>query len=271
MSKFTKISEDAFDELQLDAGVLLANFDPSNPVEPDSDDIIATTSGGIQVNCTPAYSDFAEDVDNAPANLKEFKHLDSWDCNMQFTSIKFNAENTKWSLGAADRQNGSGFQVIRPRRNVKQSDFSSIWWVGDKANGGAYAVQLLNALSTGGLAIQTSKNAKGTSSVTLTGHVSLANQNTMPMVFYDIEPTTYTITQTLSNVTSNLTDTSVVEGEDIEAVLSAEEGYTLPDSAVIVTMGGNDVTEDVYAGGIVMIDSVSGDIVITATATEDTE
>ena len=30
MGRFTKVSEDAFDELQLDAGVLLSAFDPAN-------------------------------------------------------------------------------------------------------------------------------------------------------------------------------------------------------------------------------------------------
>ena len=48
MGRFTKISSDAFDALQLDAGVLLSQFDPSNPyVDPTDETIIATTSGGI--------------------------------------------------------------------------------------------------------------------------------------------------------------------------------------------------------------------------------
>jgi hypothetical protein len=46
------------------------------------------------------------------------------------------------------------------------------------------AVCLKNALSTGGFTIQTSKNGKGQVSVTLTGHVSITDQNTMPMEFY---------------------------------------------------------------------------------------
>ncbi len=187
MGKFTVISEDAFDELQLDAGVLLSDFDPASPVRPASEDIIATTSGGINVVCTPTFSDFGEDVDNVPNNMMEFKHLDGWDCRFSFTSLKFNAANTKFSLGAADQTSGTGYTKITPRRDLLQSDFTDeIWWVGDKANGGAYAVCLKNALSTGGLSIQTSKNSKGTSSMELTGHVSASAQDTMPMEFYEI-------------------------------------------------------------------------------------
>lgn len=187
MGLYTKVSEDAFDSLQLDAGVLLSSFDPASPYSaPSSSDIIATTTGGINVVCSPTYSDFGEDVDNVPNNMKEFKHLDGWECSMGFSSIKFNSANTIWALGAADSTESSNYTKVVPRRNLAQTDFKDIWWVGDKANGGAFAVKLKNALSTGGLNIQSTKNGKGTNQMTLTGHVSISDQDTMPMEFYDI-------------------------------------------------------------------------------------
>jgi hypothetical protein len=188
MGRYSVISVDAFDALQLDAGVLLTNFDVTNPyVTPASEDILATTTGGINPTCAPAYSDLAEDVDNVPNGMKEFKHLDGWEAKMAFTSIKFNAANTKWALGAADTELlENGVTKITPRKDLKQTDFQDLWWVGDKANGGAYAIKLLNALSTGGLNIQSSKNGKGTNQVEVTGHPSIAAQNVMPMEIYDI-------------------------------------------------------------------------------------
>ena len=192
MGIFTKVSEDAFDALQLNAGVLLSEFDLSAPyTEPVSANIIATTTGGINPVCTPTYSDFGEDVDNVPNNMMEFKHLDGWDCSMSFSSIKFNAENAQWALGAADISTVTGnlgIKKIVPRKDVELTDFKDLWWVGDKANGGAFAVKLINGLSTGGLNIQTTKNGKGTNQMTITGHVSLNNQDVMPMEFYDIPP-----------------------------------------------------------------------------------
>lgn len=189
MGVFTLVSEDAFDELQLDAGVLLSSFDITSPYTvPASENIIATTTGGINPTCVPTYEDLAEDVDNVPNNMKEFKKLSGWDCGMGFSSIKFNAENIRWSLGAADTTTETGYKKIVPRRNLEQTDFADIWWVGDKANGGAIAIKLINALSTGGLNIQSTKNGKGTNAITLTGHVSIEHQNVMPMEFYDIDP-----------------------------------------------------------------------------------
>lgn len=180
---FTKVSQDAFDELQMNAGVLLSTFDPANPAEPADADIIATTSGGVTANCTPTYSDFGEDVDNVPNNMMEFKHLDGWECTLAFTSIKFNANNIALALGAQDTASNK----IVPRRDLKDTDFQDLWWVGDKSDGGAVAIKLLNALSTGGFSMQTTKNGKGTMSMTLTGHVSIDAQDTMPMEFYVLD------------------------------------------------------------------------------------
>lgn len=186
MGKFTAIPQDAFEGMQLDAGVLLNKFNPTTPTAPQDGDIICATTGGITVSCVPTFSDLAEDVDNAPVNVKEFKHLDSWACTMSFTSLGTSAENIRLALGCADLTTST--KEIAPRKDLKQTDFTDLWWVGDRADGGCVAVQLKNALSTGGFSLKTTKNGKGQVSVTLTGHVSLADQNTMPMSFYSIEP-----------------------------------------------------------------------------------
>ena len=180
----TKIPQNAFEGLQLDAGVLLTSFDPASPAVADAS-IVCATTGGIQVNCTPTYSDFGEDVDNVPNNMKEFKHLDGWECMMSTTGLGMSVANIKLALGAADVASNK----ITPRRNLSQNDFSeAIWWVGDRADGGLVAVKMLNALSTGGFQLQTTKNGKGQVSIEITGHVSIDAQDTMPMEFYVIEP-----------------------------------------------------------------------------------
>lgn len=183
----TKIPQNAFNGLQLDAGVLLTTFDPASPAIADSA-IICATTGGIQVNCTPTYSDFGEDVDNVPNNMKEFKHLDGWECRISTTGLGTSVDNIRLALGAADVTASSS--KIVPRRNLQQTDFADIWWVGDRADGGLVAVKMLNALSTGGFQLQTTKNGKGQISLEITGHVSIAAQDTMPMEFYSLDPST---------------------------------------------------------------------------------
>ena len=181
MGKFTRIPQNTFNELQLDAGIMLKNFDPANPTVTDTD-IICATTGGIQVSCVPTFSDMGEDVDNCPVNMKELKHLDSWECTISFTSLGTSLESIKLALGAAtlDTENN----LVKPNRDLAQTDFQDVWWVGDKADGGMVAIKLINALSTGGFSMQTTKNGKGQISIELTGHVSMNNQDVMPMEFY---------------------------------------------------------------------------------------
>ena len=185
MGKFTVIPQSTFEELQLDAGVLLTTFDPSTPDAPSDEEIICATTGGINASCVPTFSDMGEDVDNCPVNMKELKHLDSWECKMSFTALGTSPEAIRLALGVADVAESK----VTPRKDLKQTDFADeIWWVGDRADGGMVAICLKNALSTGGFTLQTTKNGKGQISVELTGHVSIDAQTVMPMEFYSAAP-----------------------------------------------------------------------------------
>ena len=185
MGKFTKIPENTFSALQMDAGVLLKTFDPAIAAEPADEDIICATTGGINPSCVPTYSDFGEDVDNVPNNMMEFKHLDGWDCSISTTGLGTSPELIRLALGAADV---SGDKVT-PRSSIKLTDFSDLWWVGDRADGGMVAIKLMNALSTGGFSLQTTKNGKGQVAIEITGHVSITAQDVVPMEFYSSDPT----------------------------------------------------------------------------------
>ena len=147
---------------------------------------------------------------NCPNNLKELKHLDSWDCSMQFTSLGTSEEGFVLALGAADVNVTTG--AITPRKDLEQTDFSDIWWVGDRADGGCVAVQLKNALSTSGFSLKTTKDGKGNLSVTLTGHVSINAQSVMPMVIYSIDPSETPTSYTYTAVSPVGTENPVEEG-----------------------------------------------------------
>lgn len=178
--KFTRISQDAFEEIQTNAGILLKKFDPTGATEVADEDIVTATTGGITASCVPSYSDWGEDVDNCPNNMMEMMELDTWDCRLSCVGLGTSPEFIKLSLGAADVADGK----ITPRRDLKQTDFADIWWVGDRADGGMVAIRLINALSTSGFSLKTTKKGKGQISIELTGHVSIENQTLVPMEFY---------------------------------------------------------------------------------------
>lgn len=76
--------------------------------------------------------------------------------------------------------------------------------------------------------------------------------------------TTRTITYNLSHVSSSNTTASIENGQSYTTTLTASTNYTL--NSVSVTMGGVDVTSTTYSSGTISISSVTGNIVITATA-----
>lgn len=225
--KFTVIPQSTFEEMQMDAGVLLTSFDPTNPVAPDDADIICATTGGINPSCVATYSDLGEDVDNCPNNMKELKHLDGWDCTMAFTSLGTSPAAIRLALGAADINAETG--KITPRRDLSQDDFTDIWWVGDRADGGMVAIRLINALSTEGFSLQTTKSGKGQTSVTLTGHVSINAQNVVPMEFYSADGEGSSVSYTYTEVTPVGTENPSEEGWYI---LSGDRYYPTQDTAV---------------------------------------
>lgn len=180
MGKFTKVSENTFKEIQLEAGLILNKFDPTGATEVEDADIVCATTGGISITCKPAFNDYGEDIDNVPNNMLEFKEVDGWDCSIGFTALNASASVIKLALGAADTEGGK----ITPRFDMSAADASDIWWVGERADGGFAACCLKNALSTDGLTLKTTKKGKGQLSCVLTGHVSINAQDVVPMEFY---------------------------------------------------------------------------------------
>ena len=186
--KFTKIPSDAFQKLQINAGILTTDFTPATGTIGESGQIGATT-GGVNFTATPTYSDFGEDIDNCPKNMKELKKLDSWEVTASGTFVTVDTATAKSLIGAAD-VGSSDTTKVTPRNDVLDADFSDIWIVGDYSdkngatNGGYIAIHLMNALSTGGFQLQTSDKAKGQFAFTYTAHYSMAAQDTVPFEVY---------------------------------------------------------------------------------------
>ena len=186
--KYTKIPENTFQNLQLNAGVLLSSFTPSTATVSE-EAIIGATTGGINFTATPTYTDFGEDIDNCPKNMKELKKLDSWEAKCSGTFVTVDTAVAKSLIGAADIGQSDTTKVT-PRNDLAQADFSDIWIVGDYSdkngdtNGGFIAIHMMNALSTGGFQIKTSDKAKGQFAFEYTAHYSMSAQDTVPFEVY---------------------------------------------------------------------------------------
>ena len=192
--KFTQIPQDTFKNLQMGAGVLLKSFSPTDGTLA-ADGIVGATSGGVNFTAVPTCSDLGEDIDNCPKNMKELKRLDSWEVKMSGTFVTVTPAITGMLTGPADVEGTK----VTPRNALKDSDFTDLWWVGDYSDvnedgaktgkAGFIAIHMMNSLSTGGYAIQSSDKAKGQFAFEFTGHYSMGAPDTVPFEVYTVAGT----------------------------------------------------------------------------------
>lgn len=97
----------------------------------------------------------------------------------------------------------------------------------------------------------------------VTGDVVITAQATA--VESPTPPTTYTVTNNLANCKNSNASSSVTQGASYSATISANSGYTL--GSITVTMGGTDITSSTVSGNTISISNVTGNIVISCTAT----
>ena len=183
--KYTQIPADTFQHLQMNAGILLRDFDPATGSF-EASDLIGATSGGVNFTATPEYSDFGEDVDNCPKNTMELKKQTSVTAEMSGNLVTVDTAVAKSLVGAADVSGNK----ITPRADLATTDFADLWLVSDYSevnegtNAGFVAIHMMNALSTGGFQLQTTDKGKGQFAFTYTAHYSIAAQSTVPYEVY---------------------------------------------------------------------------------------
>lgn len=180
--KYTQIPTTAFQDIQLNAGILVDSFVPATGT---IGRLLGATTGGVNFTDTVEYTDFGDDIDNCPKNMLELKKLDSHEAKMSGTFVTLSAATAKMLAGAADVDELDATHII-PRNEVLKTDFTELWWIGDYsdvntgANAGFCAIHLLNALNTGGFQIQSTDKGKGQFAFEFTGHYSMDAQDRVP-------------------------------------------------------------------------------------------
>lgn len=188
--KFTQVPTDTFENLVLNAGILVDEFTPATGI---IGNILGATTGGIEFSTNPTYTDFGEDIDNVPANTKQLKRLQSFDPTMSGTFLTVDTATVKSLIGAADIGTSDTTKVV-PRDQLVAADFDDVWWVGDYSDknvdaesthtAGYIAIHLINALNTAGFKITSSKDNKAQMAFEYHGHYDISNISTPPFEIY---------------------------------------------------------------------------------------
>lgn len=259
--KYTQIPQTAFQNIQLNAGILVDSFVPATGT---IGRLIGATTGGVNFTDTPEFADFGEDIDNCPKNTKELKKLTSHEAKMSGTFVTLDAATVHLLAGAADVDDLDATHIV-PRNDLELTDFKDVWWVGDYSdvnngdNAGYVAIHLMNALNTGGFQIQSTDKAKGQFAFEFTGHYSMDAQDTVPYEIY-IKQGGEEITP---SVLLNKHAVSVVAGSTV--TLTAE---TNPEGETVTWSSSSDTYATVTSGGVVTGET-AGQAIITASITVD--
>lgn len=184
--KFTQVKTDAFQNLQMNAGIICDSFTPSTGT---IGNILGATTGGFTFNSNPTYLDFGEDVDNCPPNTWQLKRVSYYDPVISGTFLTISAENAKKLTGGADIPSNDVTHVV-PRGSLESTDFSDVWVIGDYSdkntgqNAGFLAVHLKKVLNTAGIQWTSTKDGKGQFAFEFHGHYDLQNVDDVPFEIY---------------------------------------------------------------------------------------
>lgn len=259
--KYTKIPAETFQQIQLNAGILVDSFDPDTE---EVGNIIGATSGGVNFTAAPSFTDYGDDIDNCPKNTKELKKLDSIEATMSGSFTTITQAGAKRLVAAGDIDAEDERHII-PRNDLKDSDFADIWWVGDYSNindgatAGFCAIKLMNALSTGGFQIQSTDKNKGKFAFTFTGHYSMAEQDKVPFEIYIKDggdtPAKTSITLDRHSIELTAGDTATLKA------------VVVPAGETVTWGSGSNLVATVSAGTITA--EGAGNTIITASITVD--
>lgn len=259
--KYTQIPTNTFETIQLNAGILAEGF---NPATGEVTGLLGATTGGVNFTDTPAYTDFGEDIDNCPKNMKELKKLDSREVKISGTFVTITAESGAKLVGSGDVDPLDSTHII-PRNDILQTDFQDLWWIGDYsnvndgANAGFIAIHLLNGLNTAGFAIQSTDKNKGQFAFEFTGHYSMDAQDTVPYELY-IKAGNAVVTPSVT-LNKHATSLAVSATETLTAV-------TVPAGETVTWSSADSTKASVTSGGVVS-GVAQGNAIITAAITKD--
>ena len=188
MSKYAQVPLTVLQNMQLNAGILVSTFNPTDGSFSRAN-ILGATTGGVSAKCTPKMVDDGTDMDNVPEGVMDLQRIVSYEPRLTGTFLTVNSTNAPYMVGAADVDiNDSGH--FTPRHQLTAADFKDVWFIGDYSdktgtvNGGFVAVHMKNSLNTDGFSWQTTKDGKGQFAVNFRAFYDIDDVDTVPFEVY---------------------------------------------------------------------------------------
>jgi len=236
MTTYSGFTETTAEKLLLDAGAFFKNFE----VETDtfetavtSGKLLGATQGGGSFSAIPTIRKI--EVDGVKGAAKGLEVIDEWVVNITANMKEISEDVLVTALATGEAAVGSaGYNKITAGNSIELNDYiDNITWVGRLSGSEEpVVIQVLNALSTGGLTVTTTDKAEAVVALTFTGHYDTTDLDSPPFeIHYPTSAETKgSISGVISNaggVVSGATVAVTVGSLAITATTNASGEYTL--------------------------------------------
>jgi len=256
---FSGFNSKTAEKLLLDAGAFFKNFE----VGVDSFDsavtegkLIGATSGGGTFSAIPETRKI--EIDGVKGAAKGLEVIDEWVVSLMANVKEVSTESIQLALGAAVVEDGvADYSKITAKNYIELTDYvDNVVWVG-KLSGSDIPViiEVLNAISLGGVTLNMEDKSEGLIATTFTGHYDASELDTPPFAIYypkEVLNTAVVDEATFSKATPvdsifTITSSSTVDAECVSVKLNnvtvASADYTIGTGTVTM--------ESAYLGTLV--------------------
>ena len=264
----TAARNEAFKNLQLNAGAFLINFDYSlyNTAQEmrtalatalrDSTKLLGATRGGGTFVVNSTIRD--PEVDGKRYRFKGGAYVDEVDAQLTGTLVEITPHNFTRILGTGEATTAGKKTTIKMHTAIQDADYiENLVWIGDKSDGGLVLIALKNALNGNGMTLTFTDKGEGTMPFEFHAYQDSAED-------YDYAPFEVVFLDALEDpeVSIDKDTAEVTVGSTVTLVAS-----TIP-AAQTVTWASDDTDKATVAGGVVT-GVAAGTVTITASITVD--
>lgn len=185
---YSGFNSETAEKLLLDAGAFLKNFVVGTDTFESAvtaDKLIGATSGGGTFSAVPTVRKI--EIDGVKGAAKGLEVIDEWVVTLMANIKEVSVESIQAALGAATISDFSNdYYKVQANNYIELTDYiDNIVWVG-KLSGSNIPViiEVSNAISLGGLALNMADKAEGLVPTTFTGHYDYDDLDTPPFAVY---------------------------------------------------------------------------------------
>ena len=185
---FSGFTATTAEKLLLDAGAFFKNF----TVGTDTFDsavtagkLLGATQGGGTFSAVPTMRRI--EIDGVKGAAKGLQVIDEWVVTLMANIKEISEDAIVTALATGVAADGpTGYRLIEANNYVQETDYiDNITWVGKLSSTDTpVVIQVLNALSTGGLSLTMADKAEGLIPITFTGHYVADNLDNPPFKIY---------------------------------------------------------------------------------------